>query len=542
MAVGNGGSSMGFSQEVVQEFQISSVNFDLTTGLTDGASLNVFTRSGSNDLHGMALYFFRDHHLAAYPALKRDPANPNPFFQRRQFGFALGGPVRRDRLFFFGNSERNEQRGVVATTLFGRDFAHFSRITASPLFGDELSVRLEWTISNAHHAFVRFSHDGSRAFAPTTFTSFPKFSYPSNWTRQQAWVDQSMLGVTSVLLPTLVNDLRFSYFFISSSETSPTQQDCPGCLGIGAPDITILQASLEIGRGRVSYNLGRRFQLNDSLGGERGTHRVGFGVDWEHNRGGLVQPFINPLITLFSPQQARRFNVPLPAAFNTVDDILQLPLQTVTVPVGDDPRVPQEGGGTVRNWNTLRLYFQDTWRLHPRLTLNYGLGWNIDRHLNYDLAKPVLLAPILGSDGLGPTQKQWKNFSPVLGLAWAPSRQGKTVVRAGCGIFYDFFGVPSLDGWRSLLGPPGLGRQIFQGTAIFNSLPAIPGVEVGTPLNFPNTPTRFTGADLLAILPSIRASLLESVRNSDRSVSAIQVLKQASVSRNSIGGLITAKT
>jgi hypothetical protein len=522
MAVGSGGSSMGFSQEVVQEFQISTVNFDLTTGLTDGASVNVVTRSGSNDLHGTALYFFRDHHLAAYPALARDPVNPNPFFQRRQFGFALGGPVRRDRLFFFGNWERNEQRGVVATTLLGQDFAHFSRITANPLFGDQLSVRVDWRISNAHTAFVRYSHDGSRAFAPTTGTSNPKFSYPSNWTRQQAWVDQSMLGVTSVIRPTLVNDLRFSYFFISSSETSPTEQDCPGCLGIGAPDITIAQASLEIGRGSVSYNLGRRFHLIDSLAWQHGTHRARFGVDWEHNRGGLVLPLINPLITLFSPQQARRFSVPLPAAFNTADDILQLPLQTVTIPVGDDPRVPQEGGGTVRNWNTLRLYSQDSWRLHPRLTLNYGLGWNIDRNLNYDLSKPALLAPILGPDGLGPTRKQWKNFSPVLGLAWTPSSNGKTVIRAGAGIFYDFLFPFLLDTERALLGPPGLGQLTVTGSSI--ACPLSPVCPPGTRLDF-KSPTLFTGAGLMAILPAVRAELLQKLGNTDRSVQAIQVTK-----------------
>jgi hypothetical protein len=522
MAIGNGGSSLGLSQEVVQEFQISTVNFDLTTGLTDGASVNVVTRSGSNDLHGTAFYFFRDHNLAAYPALKRDPANPNPFFQRRQFGFALGGPARRDRLFFFGNWERNEQRGVVPTTLLGQDFGHFSRITANPLFGDQLSVRVDGRISNAHTAFIRYSHDGSRAFAPTTATLNPRFSYPSNWTRQQAWVDQSMLGLTSVLRPTLVNDLRFSYFFISSSETSPTEQDCPGCLGIGAPDITIKQASLEIGRGIVSYNLGRRFHLNDSLAWQRGTHRARFGVDWEHNRGGTVLAFINPQITLFSPQQARRFNIPLPAAFNTVGDILQLPLETVMVAVGDDPRVPQESGGKVRKWNTLRLYFQDTWRLHPRLTLNYGLGWNIDRNLNYDLSKPALLAPILGPDGLGPTRKQWRNFSPMLGLAWTPSINGKTVIRAGAGIFYDFLFPFLLDTERALLGPPGLGQPTVPGSSI--ACPLSPVCPAGTRLDF-KSPTRFTGADLMAILPAIRADLLQKLANADRSVQAIQVTK-----------------
>ena len=522
MAIGNGGSAMGFSQEVVQEFQISTVNFDLTTGLTDGASVNVVTRSGSKDLHGTALYFFRDHHLAAYPALQRDPANPNPFFQRRQFGFAVGGPVRRDRLFFFGNWERDEQRAVADTTLLGQAFGHFSRITTNPLFGDQLSVRVDGRISLVHTAFVRYSHDGTRAFAPTTFSSNPKFSYPSNWTRQHAWVDQSMLGVTSVLRPTLVNDLRFSYFFISSSETSPTEQDCPGCLGIGAPDITIAQASLEIGRGRASYNLGRRFHLNDALAWQRGTHRPRFGVDWEHNRGGRVQPFINPLITLFSPQQARQANIPIPAAFNTVDDILQLPLQTVMVPVGDDPRVPQEGGGKVRRWNTLRLYFQDTWRLHPRLTLNYGLGWDIDRNLNYDLNKPALLAPILGPDGLGPTRKQWKNFSPLLGVAWTPSSNGKTVIRAGAGIFYDFLFYMGLDDERALLGPPGLGQQAIPGSSI--ACPVSPVCPAGTRLNF-TSPTPFTGGNLMAILPAVRADLLQRLANADRSVQAIQVTK-----------------
>src|SRR5262249_8561906 len=154
------------------------------------------------------------HKLAAYPALNRDSFNPDPFFQRRQFGFALGGPILHDRIFFFANWERNEQRGVVATTLAG-DFAHLSRITPSPLFRDQLSFRLDGRISNSHTAFLRYSHDGVRAFGPATNQLN---SYPSAWTRQLAWADQSMLGLTSVIRPTLVHDLRFSYFFASSSQ------------------------------------------------------------------------------------------------------------------------------------------------------------------------------------------------------------------------------------------------------------------------------------------------------------------------------------
>src|SRR5262249_20876667 len=111
-SVGMGGSQMGFSQDVVQEFQVSTVNPDLSTGLTDAGAINVVTRSGGNDPAGTAFYFFRDHTITAYPALNRDPANPDPFFQRRQFGGALGGPIRRDRIFYFGNWERNDQRAV----------------------------------------------------------------------------------------------------------------------------------------------------------------------------------------------------------------------------------------------------------------------------------------------------------------------------------------------------------------------------------------------------------------------------------------------
>jgi Carboxypeptidase regulatory-like domain len=525
MAVGNGGSAMGFSQEVVQEFQIATVNFDLATGITNGAAINVATRSGGNKLHSTAHYFFRDDTLAAYPALNRDPANPDPFFQRRQFGFVLGGPLRRDRVFFFGNYERNDQQGVVTTTLLVPDFAHLSRITSSPYFGNQLSLRLDGHLSNAHMAFIRYSHDGVRAFGPPTTQPT---AYPSVWSHQPAWADQSILGLTSVLRETLVNDLRVSYFFVSSSQVGPTEQECPGCLGIGAASITVSQTGLSLGNAASQHTLGRRLHLNDYVTWQRAAHRARFGVDWEYHRGGTLNWNNEPAtLTLFSPQRAGQANIPLTSAFRTLDEILQLPLQSVIVGIGD-ARVPQANGSLVRTWNTLRLFFQDTWRLHSRLTVNYGLGWSIDRNLNYDLAKPAMLAPILGADGLGPTRKQWKNFSPVLGLAWAPGRDRKTVVRAGAGIFYDFLFPPLLDSERALLGPPGLGRQDISGNRLLNCLPGIPGVPVGTALSFPSTPTRFTGANLLDCLPAIRAELVQNLADADRSIQAIQLTKQAS--------------
>jgi hypothetical protein len=535
MAIGNGGAAMGLSQEVVEEFQVSTVNFELTTGLTDSGALNVITRSGANDAHGTAFYFFRDHNLSAYPALVRDPFNPDPFFQRRQFGFVLGGPIRRDRVFFFANWERNEQRSVAGTRVVVPDFAHLSRITPSPLFGNQLSVRLDGRLGNAHSGFVRYSHDGSRAVGPSSL--FGNAPYPSNWTRQQAWADQSVLGLTSVPGSTLVNDFRFSYFFISSREVPPREEDCPACLGIGAPIINIAQAGLQIGNSSASYNLARRFHLSDSMTWQAGAHRIRFGGDWEYHRGGALQWLSEPVtMTLFSPDEVRRYNaqpqtppelrIPLPPAFRTLDDVLQLPLANFTIGIGD-PRVAQHNGTTTRTWSVARLFVQDAWRLHPRLTANYGLGWSVDGYGNYDLTKPALLAPVLGADGLGPRRKNWTNFSPVLGFAWAPWSDGKTVFRAGAGIFYDFFFVPVLDGERALLGPPGLGRQDFVGSSIPNPLANIPGVPLGSPLEFRGNPSRFTGAHLMQILPATRAGLAQSLAaNRNSSVSAVEITKQ----------------
>ncbi len=120
------GPAMNFSQEVVQEFQVSSVNFDLSTDITAVGSVNVVTRTGGNQFHGSGYFFFRDHNMAAYPSLKRpcDPTNGtsrlctsasaintlnNPFFARRDPGFWLGGPLKKDKLFFFFNYEYMNQ-------------------------------------------------------------------------------------------------------------------------------------------------------------------------------------------------------------------------------------------------------------------------------------------------------------------------------------------------------------------------------------------------------------------------------------------------
>jgi len=532
MEIGNGGAAMGLSQEVVQEFQVATVNFDLSTAATASGTVNVATRSGSNQLHGSGFIFFRDHHLSAYPGLNRDPYNPNPFFQRRQFGLSLGGPIRKDRAFFFGTFERNEQRGVVSTELVTPDFAPLSRIVSSPTYVDQLTLRADFQLSKMETMFMRYSHEGSFSFTPKVFNGVVTAASPSAWARQPAWTDQNILGLTSTFSTEQVNDVRFSYFFVSSAQQAPEPSDCLGCLGMVAPSITV-RPDLSIGTSTTNSILGRRYQLSDIFTWQKGTHRIQFGGDWETARGGRTDTADQPVsMTLFSPQNVRDFNatlpsaleIPLPATFLTMEDILQLPLENFTVGIGD-PHVPQTGFGDSRVSPLLYIFFQDIWHLRPSFVVKYGLGWTYDAPLNYDLSKPAYLASVLGTSGLAPTRKNWKEFSPALGFAWNVRNDGKTVIRGGVGVYYDAqtsFGIA--DNERVSLGPRGVGRGSYFSGGIRDPV-------TGTLLNFFN-PTLFTGASLLQVLPTVRANLAQirgDPNNHDFSITNIEVDKQGSV-------------
>jgi hypothetical protein len=536
MEVGNGGSAMGFSEEAVEEFQVSTANFDLSTGATAGGAVNVATRSGTNQWHGSGFLFFRDHHLSAYPALHRDPFNPDPFFQRKQFGLSLGGPIRKDRAFFFGSFERLDQRGVVSTELLTPEFAPLSGIFPSPTYVNQFSGRTDFKLSARQLMFVRYSHEGSFAFAPAPFGGGV---YPSTWPRQTEWADQSILGLTSQLGPGLVNDVRFSYFFVSFAQHPPEAADCPRCLGMGAPSITV-DDDLSVGISSTTAVLGRRYHLNDVVSWQEGLHHIRFGGDWETSRGGRTNLNDEPVtMAVYSPSEVGDFNaqqpadsqIPLPATFLTLQDLLQLPLHSFSVGIGD-PFVRQAGFGKARVSPLIHLFYQDTWHVHPRFVVDYGLGWTYDAPLNYDLRKPAYLAAVLGASDLAATRKNWKQFSPSFGFAWNLRDNGKTVIRGGLGIYYDFQTAVSIsDEERVSLGPRGVGRGSYFSGGIGNPLTDVPGVPQGTLLDLVN-PTMFTGAAALQALPTIRANLAQlrgDPNNRDFSVTNIEADKQGSV-------------
>ena len=193
---------------------------------------------------------------------------------------------------------------------------------------------------------------------------------------------------------------------------------------------------------------------------------------------------------------------------------------------------PRQVFGKVRVAPLVHLFFQDTWHLRPRLVVDYGMAWTYDAPLNYDLTKPQYLATVLGASDLRPTQRNWKNFSPSLGFAWSLRRDGKTVIRGGVGIYYDFQTSTDIsDEERVSLGPRGVGRGSYYSGGIRNPLTDVPGVPKGILLQF-DTPTLFTGATALQALPAIRTTLAEErgdPNNRDFSVTNIEADKQGFV-------------
>ena len=162
-----GNAAQNYSVDTIQEFQISSFNFDLKTGVTSVGAVNIVSRTGGNEYHGSGFGYFRDHNMGAHPTLNRVPFNPEPFFRRLQAGFALSGPIIKNKLAFFTNFERLNQTSAFSTVHTGAPvFSQFDTVTSSPYKGYLYNLRLDYAINSKHSTFLRYSSDNNKVFGP----------------------------------------------------------------------------------------------------------------------------------------------------------------------------------------------------------------------------------------------------------------------------------------------------------------------------------------------------------------------------------------
>ncbi|MBZ5607296.1 MAG: carboxypeptidase-like regulatory domain-containing protein [Acidobacteriia bacterium] len=557
-----GGTSQNFSSESVQEFQIQTFGFDLASGTVSTGAVNVISRSGSNELHGSGFFFFRDHNMAAFSGLKRptDPTalNPaclvptssachslqDPYFVRKQFGGSIGGPIIKDRLFFFGNYERNDQIGATTVAFSDPLLYGWNHVAKQPLAGHLAGVKFDYRINANNQLFVRGNIDSNHAISPSSSGALE-----STWDASSNFANQAAMGLTTVISPTLVNDFKFSYSYWRNHLSGPTQAECLAiasgisdyCFGAGSTRVTYF-GGLTIGNDiNVPQDRNpRTYQVTDGLTWIKGAHRFRFGVNLEENVShGSWSRNLQGSFAAIAPATLQAAN---PAIYNALPASLHVGATGLTPTFAELNQLPVTGSLTIgfgdagqpvnyldsKIWHNLlsRAYAQDAWSIRKGVTLTYGLGWSHETNLVFhNTTRSGFLAPLLGASDLGTVPSQYRDFDPTVGLAWSIGKSQRTVIRAGASLHHASGNVDYLTLQDLVLNAPaGIGLTQSDSTGIANPKAGQPGQPAT--LNF-TTPVQFTAADMLNYLPTIKAQVAAAAiyTGKDLSIRNVDVVK-----------------
>ena len=439
----------------IAEFQVSQSSLDLSTELTSSGAVNVVTKSGSNKWHGQGFYLFRDHTIAA------DIANVDVPFQRNNFGGELGGPIIQNKLFFFVDAERLKQ-DQTETVASGGPFAPIIGGFSSPFRDTEGIAKLDWHISDNYKFFYRFSYEQNHSTKGFIPNSFQPFTNVNNTPVHAAGLDFTT--------GTFTHALRFGFTKFRNGIADATKS---GVFN-PAPDISItIGPSLTCLAGGVdSFCSGsnllapqKTFQENTQAKYDGSktirSHILRYGFGYNHIQGGgfakffALAPTVNADLPDFNPA-----NQPFAGG---ATNPLNYPAQLVFMGNGqgfssEKPAFGLPGGGLGPD-NRIQFYVGDSWKARANLTLNFGLRYVHDTgRTDSDIAPipcsqldPGLAAGLatagtpcngnildLWGQGLGNRVRvPGHNFSPNAGFAWDPTGSGKTVIRAGAGLYYE---------------------------------------------------------------------------------------------------------
>jgi len=429
----------------IQEYSLQQSSLDLSTELTSSGSVNVSTKSGTNGLHGEGFYFFRDQKFNA--ALPGDSTNP---FQRNQFGGSLGGPIVKDKQFFFFDAERTKQ-DLLDPVLPGAPFANLTGSFNSPFRETETIGRLDWQ-PGRYKVFYRFTFHQNKSVLPYIPNSFQPFGNLDHARSHIVGVDFSTGSYT--------HSIRFGYTKfenkIADAVTGSTIFDPapglelaigsdPNCLTAGAdvfcsgPNYLAPQATMQSNH-QFKYDGSRAYK----------NHIFRFGAGFNHLHGGGFAEFLGlaPAVGSLNntPPCVGTSNCPFSGG---AGNPLNYPAITIALGNGQGFSSTQAafglpGGGEGPD-NRVSWYVGDSWKARPHFTLTLGLRYVRDTgRTDSDLGPiPYLYQFDLSNryftySGLGNRVHQPNvNFAPQLGFAWDTSATGKTVIRGGIGLFYE---------------------------------------------------------------------------------------------------------
>jgi hypothetical protein len=423
----------------IQEFQIQQSSLDLSTELTSSGSVNVTTKSGTNKYHGEGYYAFRDQTFDA-----NLPGGSDNYFQRNQYGGNFGGPILKDKLFFFLDVERTQQ-ALINPVLPSGPFTGLAGNYDSPFREVEGLGRVDWQINNNYKFFYRFSYDQDRDVSAILPNSFQPFANVNHTPVHALGLDFNTGPYT--------HSIRFGYIkfrnaIVDATAGTSIYNPLPGIeLAIGG-DPDCLTAGADFFCSGPSFLAPQQTYQSDhqiKYDGSRalGAHILRYGAGFNHIFGGGFASFLSlaPAVGAgISDCNATCLALPGGAS-----NPLNYPANNVALGNGQgyDSEIPAFGfpaGGSGPD-NRISFYFGDAWKIKPNFTLTYGLRYVRDSGRTDSDLGPI--SPLYQFDnqyyaGLGNRVHQPNlNFAPQIGLAWDPSGKGKTVLRAGVGLFYE---------------------------------------------------------------------------------------------------------
>lgn len=410
-----GGSIQNISQDAIQEFQIATNRYSAQLGRSSSSVINVITKSGTNKLHGSASFFFRDSALQALPATFERSLDQSPPFDRQQYAFTLGGPLKKDRAWFFASFENRNQDGVVlvgtrnlASRTIRREFA------PSPLDDFLTTNRVDFSPTDYDRFNFRYSFQREAGIAASTLVR--SIGSASQRQSSENKAHSFVANYTRLISPRDVNSFNFTF----SDFVNETLPVTPG------PQLTF--PSIQDGASfRVPQQTKqRRFQFSDTYTMIRGNHTLYLGGDIQRVLSDLdLDVFQQGRIELIEdfPDFDRNGD-------GRVDDNDLLFAVTLRSGFPERSLLLPDANNTY-----FAAFIQDDWRVHPRFTLNIGLRYELDTDVK-NVSRTDELNPLILPFLNGERSRDTNNFAPRVGFNYATADM-RTSIHAGYGIYYD---------------------------------------------------------------------------------------------------------
>jgi outer membrane receptor protein involved in Fe transport len=468
----NNNTAAQASVDAIQEFTILTSTFSAEYGRNSGAVVNVVTKSGTNDVHGSVFEFLRNDKLDANGFFDNAANQPKAKFRNNQFGFTLGGPIVKDRTFFFINYEGQrtrvgntiftnvptllERQGIFTDPSTGRQvrvpvdpvssrlLSFFPLPNASSQFGNFFSsevirLRRDNAIAKIDHRFsdkdqlsVRYLINDRETLTPVLSSSGNAQSssqVPGFGLSVDARVQNLTVSELHIFSANTINEFRFGYnrfadvqLGIDTTDPAPLglPNNNPSRLGKGIPQI-VLSGISGIGNSNLfpfTDNLDT-YQFIDNLTLLRGRHSLKTGIDFKRIQVDGLEDLSFAGTIIFDGSQT---------GISSTADFIQGTPQSAFITRGfTAPPI---------RLSNYYFYLQDDFKVSPRLTINAGLRYELNTVptasntlFNFTTSRGFFNDDLYEGDH--------NNFAPRLGFAYSPFKDNKTVIRGGAGIFYD---------------------------------------------------------------------------------------------------------